>query len=390
MVDDRTTQEIEPFSYFPTHASAIGGLGGPESGPDPNYCFHTPYLEYRPGVVLVKVRLSSARATEGELAIRVHAYRPDSAFDIALVAGTRVPLVGLDGSDVEVTIRIAAIPNVQYALYGYFSEASDLSAARLSILAEEVGGDGLEDFVSMDMARSLFETASVDFPNRLMADDEPRFAHPVSQPMTTGQIASAEYVRGWPSIPVDGCDHSRRWPQVFALQVLLSFGMLGEGPSGLLMAGSDLPIADTIRARGGLLTELLIRTALVSDSDGGGQRADAILASDVETIGGQFDFVAAITQADWFACKSDFFTFITVTLRRLLRGGIAVFLFDYDTDADRQCARPVGQGGFSPRRGEIEQLALRIISHGSDVAQLSFPEGIGTMDVCPFGLIVRR
>lgn len=138
---------IEPFVYFPKHASAIPGLGGPHRGPDPNYCFHTHYFGYLPGEVRVHITFRKARATTGELSIRIHGYRPENQqLGIKLMAAERVRLEGLAGEDHTVVIRFASIPGVHYAAYGYFSAPSDLRADGIDMIAEELGGDDIENY----------------------------------------------------------------------------------------------------------------------------------------------------------------------------------------------------------------------------------------------------
>jgi hypothetical protein len=323
--------------------------------------------------------------------MRVHAYRPDSDLDVSLVAGARLALENLEADDVEVQIRISAIPGVRYALYGYFSEPSDLSTATLSIVAEEFGGASAADYVSPEIVRSLFGGASVDRPNRLIADAAAVFLHPVSQPLTIGQITSADYTTRWSEIPLVDGGHAQRWRQAFALQALDSYGMLREGANGLLVASEDLPIIAALRSRGMFLT--FARTGFAPPSRKEDLATYDLAPAELESITGQFDFSIAITQPIWFADKGAFFSFLTAALRQVLPGGLFVMLFDYAAYSD-QDERPTLETGFMPIRRDIEQFVMRIIGHGSDVAQLSFAEGVGNDRVIaainPFGLIVRR
>jgi hypothetical protein len=389
-------REIEPFSFFFGHASAIPGLGGADRGPDPNYCFHTPYYEYLPGILLFRVTLVGAKASYGELALRIHAFRPKSGLDASLVAGARSPLTGLNGDDLEIIVRVGVVPGVEYALYGYFSEASDLRASGLTVTVEECGGDSPDDFVSSETARSLFESAAIGTHHRLIADEAPRFACPVSQPLTAGQLAAAEYQQSWPELPDDHDGRALRWRQAFALQALQTYGMLREGAAGLLMVGEPLPVAAMVRAQGCSLAEArAVNNAAPIAMDSHPRHAVRTIApAEIGTMGGQFDFLVAITVPDWFVDKRSFFRFVIGALRLLLRGGVGVFLFDFASDRARQPLELKGASGHVPDRCEIEQLAMRIISHGSDVAQLSFGDGIDVNapigEICPFGLIVRR
>lgn len=387
---------IEPFSFFFGHASAIPGLGGSNRGPDPNYCFHTPYHEYQPGIVLFRVTITGAKASHGELAARVHAFRPDSGHDASLVTGSRTPLEGLAGEDLELVVRAPVVPGVQYALYGYFSEASDLRASGLSVTIEECGGDDPNDYVSSDTARSLFESSAIDSHHRLVADGPPCLAHPVSQPLTEDQLQSSEYLKHWLDLPAHTGETGWRWRQVFALQTLQTYGMLRSGPTGLLLTDEPLPLGRLLRAQGCSLAETGVSDVSEAIPADGAcpHRAGGIPSEEIGPIGGQFDFLIAMTKPDWFVDKAGFHGFVSAGLRRLLRGGIAVFLFDFTRGRGHRSDGLLMSTGHIPDRQEIEQLAMRIISHGSDVAQLSFGvdvDGHGPLaEICPFGLIVRR
>jgi len=391
MADGSKGREIEPFSYFPGHASAIIGLGGSELGPDPRYCFHTQYQEYRPGTVLFRIRISDARATVGELGIRVHGYRPNSELEIVLVAGARMPLENLGGEDIESVLRIAAIPDVHYAIYGFFSEASDLRASRLTIFADELGGEEGEDFVSDDTMRSLFGVTVTDSPNRLIADGPPTFARPISQFMTGAQLRSVEYQCDWSDVAGQVHDQVARWEQLFALQTLKTYGFLQNGAGGLVVMNEHRPMTDVLQNRGCLIREVGVQNGVPADPNWAGRKV--IDGDELDQISGQFDFLIAITNPWWFRGKDDIFGFTMAALRKVLRGGLAVFVFAADIGTEFQPKPEAESLAYLPRIVDIEQLVLRIIGHGSEVAQLNFsgidelgaPEGI-----CPFGLIVRR
>jgi len=395
MLDDVTRREVEPFSFFSQHASAIPGLGGDERSPNPDYCFHTPYHEYRPGVVIFTVNLAEARASYGELALRVHAFRPDSGENATLVAGNRMPLDGVNVPTLEISVRFSAVPGVLYALFGYFSEPANLRAAGLTIIAEERGNDNPADFVSAETTRSLFEGNAIDDASRVIADGPPHFFLPLSQPMTAGQLASAEYRDSWPEVGT-GADPAIRWRQAYALQAVQAYGMLQQGTSGLLVASEDMPIGRVLRSYGGSLTEwrILPGESTIDEVMGMDLSLPSGSPVNIERLTGQFDFLIALTKANWFRSKDQFLTFVTSMLRHVLRGGLAVFLFDHVNTQDSRQGRPGGSPDFPAYRTDIQQLAIRIIAHGSSVAQLKFADPTDSDEAKgvsrPFGFIVRR
>ena len=114
----------------------------------------------------------------------------------------------------------------------------------------------------------------------------------------------------------------------------------------------------------------------------------------IERLTGQFDFLIALTRANWFRRKDQFFNFVTSMLRHVLRGGVAVFLFDHVNTQDSRQGRPNGVPDFPVYRTDIQQLAIRVIAHGSSVAQLKFADPADSDEAKgvsrPFGFIVRR
>lgn len=364
---------IEPFAYWPTQSSALEGFGGSEIGPDANYCFCTLYTEYQPGTVLLRVKMAGAVATRGEIELRVHAMRSD--YELALVGGSRTPLNGLTGEDFEIPVRIHALPGIRYALYGRYCEPSDLKVRDLVIEAQELGEDEPANFVTADTARSLFGAGRTEGVSRLVKDGAPTLYHPVSQPCTHGQMAEL--------------GAGERWRDRFILNALNAYGVLQPGATGLLLGDDHSALIDDLARVGCSLLVSGEENAPGMHHGAGSVEWRRITVEELESLAGQFDFLVAdglVNQSASAAAAQDF---INVALRRILRGGVAMFLFDYATDA-----LDFDEAPFMPQRHDIERMAMRIIGYGSDVAQLSFPDGKGNNiaigEVAPFGLIVRR
>ncbi|AEG50341.1 hypothetical protein Sphch_2698 [Sphingobium chlorophenolicum L-1] len=366
---------IEPFVYFPKHASAIPGLGGPHRGPDPNYCFHTHYFGYLPGEVRVHITFRKARATTGELSIRIHGYRPENQqLGIKLMAAERVRLEGLAGEDHTVVIRFASIPGVHYAAYGYFSAPSDLRADGIDMIAEELGGDDIENYQEAHAPPTMLTTSELIGVNALVTTNPAQLRFPNSQACTVGQIQSTEFGELWPQVGTHD-DPVERWRQLYLLQVLEVFGFLQSG--GRVLAVGPVPelVLKIFEDRGCQLLQIL---------PGGGEEDDQLPS----TLG-HFDMVVCLNAMTASASWSTLTSFIDHATRRLTNGGLAVLMLDYSAVPE---SRGEGTDGLS--RPDIERLALRLISHGYDIAQLKFPSERQTdapvRAIVPFGLVVRR
>lgn len=367
MSETQNIRIIEPFSFWPKHASALNGFGGEEPSPDAFYCFHTPYHEFKPGILLYHVRFSGAKASVGEMALRVHAYRPDTDMNAVLVAGARAPLEGLDGDDFEMTVRVLALPGVVYAIYGRFSEPSDLDVGSVEIAAEEIGGGDFEAYFSADVGRCLF-ASELETPSHLLGTDEPSFADPTSQPCTIQQLESRECEELWAECADEAADPVARWRSAFSLQVLSVYGLMQPGASGAILAPEPTPLPRILSERNCLVHPFTS-----------------------ETLIGHFDFIVSIGLLNQATDSANLLHLVLDTLKHVLRGGLAIFIFDFEPAADAMRAE---NAPFLPTVQDIQRLALQVIGHGSDVAQLRFG-GLLSGDIAsaaptPFGLIMRR
>ena len=126
-------QKQEPFGFFVDHASAFVGLGGQEPSPDPRYCFHTPYQSVPAGRAEFQLALDDVVAQQCELNVRVMAFRPGD--EAMMATSIRIDLDYVDGAGVRRTLRFLAVRDVQYALYGYLSDAKDLLVQQVETFA---------------------------------------------------------------------------------------------------------------------------------------------------------------------------------------------------------------------------------------------------------------
>lgn len=363
-------RQLEPFTFWPSYSSALHGYGGLENGPDPFYCFHTPYYDFKPGAVVFKARLVGAKATMGELAMRVHAYRADGSMDAVLVGGLRASLENVE-DDQEYTIRVASIPGVLYAFYGRFSEASDLTLNDVVITAQEIIGEDIDTYSSMAVAPTTLPAVNLELPSHLTLLGEPDLNMPLSQPCTPAQLADEVF---WSSAPASINaieDPLDRWRCAFAWQALVTYGMAEPGANGLICTSGPNPLSDLLHDRG----------ALTLDE-----------ARDDKAI--QYDFLISINALPPFVDSLNFAQDVLRNMARLLRGGIGIFIFDAVIGQPGHTGdRAVLAGRPMPTEQDIQRVALKIIGHSSEIAQIHWPQDRETpgADVAtPFGLILRR
>lgn len=380
MAETPERRKVEPFVYFPTHASAISGLGGRDPSPDPNYCFHSHYHEYRPGVLLVHIRLAGARAKMGELAVRVHGYRPDHPEEgVVLVNGMRQPLDDLQGDDLDITLRIVAVPKVHYAVYGYFSEPSDLQAENVAIEAEEIGGGDVEFDVKGEVPHTALNMEKLISSAALVSAEPAQLRYPVSQCCTLAQLESTEFLDAYPKIPMDGGNMPgmiARWRQIYSLRVLESYGVLEAGARGLALGALPDGMAAALRRR-----DCIVAHAFTGEN--------AQKESIAESIG-FFDFIVGTDCSEIIPLHGNVQSLINTVIKKLNIGGIAILIMNYCRDDECETSPPDRN---VINRGTLEKMALNLIGRGHQVCQLNFPvnhdRDLDT-DIVPFGFIVQR
>lgn len=364
-------RQLEPFSYFAEHASAISGFGGGELAPDPRYCFHTHYEELCPGRVVFHLRMIGARASEGELTLRVHGYKVGSNSDVSLVAGTKRLLQGLgtdnQGETVELSVSIAALKGVQYALYGFFSEPSDLQVDDVVVSIDECGTIN-PAIMSEWRSKPRFAVSGIEAPGRLYSDTSPLLRFPVSQDCTLEQLDVAYS-------PNDKLAFDR-WRTRVALAALDSYGMLQESATGAIIGAMSSGLTEALHKQGCRTVEWSEPSALKTARQG------AFVAA-TEGV----DFVLSYVLNEPIAGPSERYRIIRETVSFLMSGGLAVFVTRY-----YEPSRGPSDNDF-PSRNEIGQWALRLIGLGHDVAQLAFGSDSQRLVLrdgsTPFVLIVR-
>jgi hypothetical protein len=365
-------REVDPFGYWESHSSAIEGLGGDSRSPDPRYCFHTRYCEVRPGHASFVLRMIGVRASFGEISVRVHAWKPHTDSNISLVSGSRLLLHAEDGGDLTLPVHFAPQKGVHYALYGYLSEDSDVTAQKLQVLIEEREDGGELDREPPRSALAMDHGAEEVRPaNALLYYGRAVVDHPVSQSCTHEQIAALRLS----TRDANGDDLAiAAWSEALCLNALSTYGGGRSGLEGLVLGPTSADYA-----------EYLTHSASLVRHPGNSPLPHA--------SGDFFDFLlmpaafgAATDSVDRWRAVEDW-------LARLKIGGLAMLGLRYRPDGDLVSSSAASDNRFLSRN-EIGQWTLRLIGKNYSVAPLAFAPVsdlvFDSQGLAGFVLIVQR
>lgn len=362
-------RQIDPFSFFFNHASAVAGLGGDGLSPDPRYCFHTPYVLVRPGAASFELTLRDVRATRGELALRVHAFRPESGENASLVAASRLDVSTAQRVDLTATVRFAALRDVHYAFYGFFIEDSDIAARALEVALHEPE-DGAVDFIPppRSILAQHLPPREVRPANALIHVIAPHLAKPVSQDCTEAQIAEA-------ATGVEGVAMTGDWAEMLCLAALGTYGIRDRALEALLVGPVSQAFATALGDAGFLLRQ--------ADTDDVPAPSSPVFADVVfwpQGLGHEPD-----PETRW--------SIVQAWLARLKIGGLGVITMRYRPEVEPVSCLDVTDGPDLTRNA-IGKWALKLIGLGYDVAPLAFSLRedlrLDADGLARFALIVRR
>lgn len=329
---------LEPFQYFPAHASAFVGYGGQDRSQDPRYCFHTAYTQVRPGSAEFKLTLRGVKASLSELNVRIMAYRP--GHEVTMASSTRLQLDAAAGEDVESVLRFRAIDDVTYALYGYLTEP-----AAVAIAGIEVGIRELDPPVSRKQTSAISVFAQQTGFSRsikLLDHAAPSLQKPISQSFTLRQVQEMDELDLWPDLRRSTKNGFEAWRLVMPVRVLEQAGLLADGAKGLLVASPNPALAKALQHAGCQLTAMNDLGPVV-DHD----------------IDGAYDFSVLYCDATTIAESS---TKLGRVLEALAMGGLAILV------------RPIAvSSDLHATRNDLQQLCLRLIGERHDVVRMSLP-----------------
>ena len=406
--DSRSTLAIDPFGAALHLSSRIGGLGGPYAGDDPSYVFGTAPVRPALGRVVFTVRFHELSATCGTLLLQVTAVSAHPGTHPMPMKTMAVPLADLAAAGGMQTMEIYCRRNMHYAITGNIYDETDAAASGLTVtfdsqVEEDVGAQDHGDFL-VDLALGDGDSEPIGSTGRLVALDPPSLVHPASQGWTNDQFSHPPFAEWMAVLRRPAEPTLANWVDAYTLQSLRRYGALRNGASGLgfgvmgqslpaLMASFGCQILATARheddlpdADPGLALEELLRPDLCPPST----FFDRVhfttinLGALPEGLSG-FDFVWSVGIADSCSTAAEFSQFVVGSMGCLKSGGTAVHLFRLaGGDA------PQGLGGLFLARTDIERVALLLVSHGHEVAQLKFARGPHTAAPVPYGIVTRR
>jgi hypothetical protein len=244
---------------------------------------------------------------------------------------------------------------------------------------------------------SCFGTVDVERPGKLVAEGAPSFHSPISQPMTSAQLAETAYRDRAETLPPQLATPETQWPHAFVLQALDTYDMFHPGTRGLALGDEACILASQL----GLMNREIVAARDPSRS-GDRPSSEALSAAPVSALALDFtdipddlrgfDFIWSVNAANRMGSAMAARSFIESAMRCLRPGGLAVHVFDMAILP----AAADGDGSIAIVRSEIERLALTLIARSNDIAQLNFggmnePSAShpGRVRV-PFGLIIKR
>lgn len=344
---------IDPFSYFAGHASVISGLAGSTPSPDHRYCFHTNYLDLTPGRAVFHVTIDRAHATFGELNIRVMALLDRR--EVSVAASLAIDLVGLGAKDLHRGIRFMAVNGVQYALYGYVSDTTDLTASSLDIALEELGHVNAHAKAEVRERTTSPKLAGGDptrtlSARRLLAEQGVTPDLAFSQPMQIDRNAVDVLAKRWPLVSTQGAATLDLWSSCMALQILDSARLIAQDSRGLVVDITNAGLIDTLKQGGCIINQIQLD-------------ADDIDLLALDHAEDDHDFAVVMATAKWQAAGG-LETLSERVMECLAKVGFVVMIVEI-----------VGGTSAVAFRNRMQQLSLHCIGMGHDVMQLAFPHG---------------
>lgn len=377
--------ELDPFGFHPEAASRIAGVGGHGPTSDPDYAFHTAYVEAAPGRAKFTVRFDNLQAKSGTLMLRVHMVSSEPGARARMVNSERIALNRLILSGGEVAILFEGFRDVSFALVGQIHGETDASADGITITLDRPADPNARTDYGAEAKGTVYGKTPLHAAPFLLSTAPPSLADPVTQ------VATAEQLRepvagGWMArLRPKGTSGPEHWRKVYTLQALRRYGMLEQGavglgfestPSGMpaALAAMGTKVLAAFPARPGTAPKL---AALKRDLGDRAPCSKTVFEENVSTriVSWRrlpadlvnFDFLWSARANEILYSVAAAAAFVEETMACLRPGGLAVHTFGYDL-------APSGRKIPSTERvmlqqGDIERIALLLVSRGHEVAQ---------------------
>jgi len=406
--------ELDPFGFFLGAASRIKGLGGTSPSSDPEYAFHTPYVEAAPGRAKFTVRFDGLSAKNGTLVLRVHMLPTAPGGRASMVNSERIALNRLIHKDSEISIGFEGFHDVTFAVAGSVQGETDAAADGLTILLDRPADPNFRPTHLVEAKGTAYGNAPVRAAPFLLSTAPPTLASPVTQVATAPQLREP-VAGGWLArLRPKGNSGPEHWRRVYTLEVLRRYGMLQEGAVGLGFEPSPSGVPAVLAA---------MRTKIVAAFPSRpGHPLDAdILKRDLSGRApcdkALFDANVTVRIASWRRIPEDLVNFdflwsaranerlysvaaatrfVEAAMHCLRPGGLAVHVMSYDLSPGGRSIPSTDR--ILLQQGDIERIALLLVSRGHQVAQFKIaaddpicaPPSQGVERPTMVGIIARR
>jgi len=411
--------ELDPCGFHPDASSRIRGLGGHGPTADPDYAFHTSYVEAAPGRAIFTIRFAGLQAKSGTLMLRVHMVSSEPGARARMVNSERIALNRLIAVGGEFSIMFEGFREVSFALVGQILGETDVSAEGLTITLDRPADPNARAGYGAEAKGTIYGRTPLQPAPFLLSTAKPTLADPVTQ-VATGEQLREPVAGGWMArLRPKGTSGPEHWRKVYTLQALRRYGMLEEGALGLGFERSASGMPAALAAMG-------TKVVAAFPSRPGTQPKPAALKRDLadrapcskaafdENVSARvgswrripddlvnFDFVWSARANEALYSVAAAAQFVEDAMACLRPGGLAVHTFSYDL-------APSGRKIPSTERvmlqqGDIERIALLLVSRGHEVAQFKIDAsdpiltpGVAVdaehraMDHTMVGLIARR
>jgi hypothetical protein len=386
--------ELDPFAFHPGIVSRIKGLGGGEPTHNPEYAFHTPYVETAEGQASFTVRFKGLTAKRGTLVLRVHMTPLEQGGRTRLVNSMRIALNRVIALGGEVSVGFEGFHDVVYALVGLVVGDTDAEAEDLVVTLDHPADPTKRREYAAEARGTVYGNTPLEPAPMLLSTARPTLTDPVTQIATGGQLRDPA-AGGWMArLRPRGKNPLEHWRKVYTLQVLRRYGMLETGavgvgfepsPSGVpaAMAALQTRVTTVLPAHPGrplvpeqVKADLAQRAPcdpVVFDRNVT-VRVDSWRRLPDELVNFDFAWSAGATEQLYSVAAAT--QFVHDVMACLRPGGLAVHVLGYDlVPASRSV--PTTER-LVLHQGDVERIALLLVSRGHEVAQfkISAPEPI--------------